>query len=420
MGGWNGTCMLSGLAICSGEDAVAIPVIQTKRGDLGTLFPVFGEYNDYTLQDVREDVSTKFVLSIVNKKLVEAHEEPIVLTSEEKARCKVLDDKACELTLTDEEQAEFIALTHKQERSYYDHRETLRISDHCDAGLTSDCNEFDSIEALLQAFERGGHGAVVDIELYDFSEGPSWNTITLNLIHRKVWDAVMGNILNACDAYVIYAHSLSEALAFKYGLGSNDYRRVSGELAFQLELDKVREASDSIEAAELLDAMPRFYTARYGNDFNSAPKVEQEAWLDNYRAAVSKGVVISRRSKMVRVGDIEFLTQKERDSLAPLSHKHVMHAMQESFLREIDHIGHKPVFVTEIAEAIATQGLAAWEDALRNLFVLTHGIYALRKNFSVMSGAGSSADAHKTVAAMARAIIEVSTERDSNNAWEDD
>lgn len=423
MGCWNGTCILSGLAIRASEEAVAIPIIQTKRGDFGTMFPIFGKYSDYgSLDEVKDDISTSLLVNTVNKKILAGvPERKPSYTPEEKARCVELSEKA-QRSISEDERDELMQLHIKVMGDQLETYEAIRISDLSDANLKDEFDVFKNTEDLLDALERGGLGPVVDLELNTFGEGSTWNTLTISLIHKKVWDALKLNVMTDTTLFTLFSHGLSEELALKYGLSEKvRYRDATGEELFQLELDKIKEHLGCIETLELFDVVTMLEEKRYGKKADEASKEEREEWFQKFNEYLkdNKGTP-SRRGRSHKISDLTFLSEEDRKEIDTVAIKttQLISVLKDSLLRDHEYIHYDTIFLKEIAESIAIDGLEVWEEPLRNLFVLKRVVSALRKNFSTMSGAGSQADEHTVVATMARAILDVSADRSKD--WEDD
>lgn len=415
MGCWNGTCILSGLAIRASEEAVAIPVIQTQKGDLGTLFPIFGEYSDYgSLNSIKEDISTSLLVNTVNKKILEGvPERKPSYTEEEHARCIELSKKARK-DLTEEESDELPRLHLKIMGSQFETYEAIRISDLRDAKLKDECDVFKSTEDLLDALERGGLRSVVDLELNTFGVGSTWNTLTITLIHGEVWKALKQNILTDPGMFTIYGYELSEELKLKYSIRKKGYRDATGEEIFQLEMDKIKEQLGSVTAMDLFDIVCLLGAKKHGKKWEDASEEDMTEWLQGYNQFIkeNKGTV-GRRGMAYKINDLTFLSEEDRSEIdtKAINTSHLIGVLKDSILRDHEYIHYETIFLKEIAESITLNGLDTWEDSLRNLFVLRQAVSALRKNFTIMSGAGSQADEHTTVAAMAKAVIEVSAKR---------
>lgn len=67
MGCWNETCMLSGLAIRHGDPVVMFPTLAIEEGrTTGTLFPIFGRYDDYGgIEDVENKGSVRWLIQFI-------------------------------------------------------------------------------------------------------------------------------------------------------------------------------------------------------------------------------------------------------------------------------------------------------------------------------------------------------------------
>ena len=361
------------------------------------------------------------VPNTVNKKILEGvPERKPSYTPEEKARCVELSEKA-QRSLSEEERDELMSLHIKIMGDKFETYEAIRISDLRDAKLKDEFDVFKSTEDLLDALERGGLGPVVDLELNTFGEGSTWNTLTISLIHKKVWDALKLNILTDPRMFTIYNHGLSETLVRKYGIGKQGYRSATGEDLFQLELDKIKEHVGSIDIMDLFDVVTMLEEKRYGKNVDDASKEEREEWFKNFNEYIknNKGTP-SPRGRSHKISDLIFLSDEDRKEIDTVAIKtsQLISMLKDSLLRDHEYIGYDTILLKEIAESIAVDGLDVWEEPLRNLFVIRRVMSALRKNFSTMSGAGSQADEHTVVATMARAIIDVSEDRSKD--WEDD
>lgn len=410
MGCWNGTCVLSGLAIRPSEEAVAVPVIQRGAyGEFGTLFPIFGAYDDYGgIEDIKEDISTNLLLDTVNKKLgMTAPERKPALTEEEDKLVHELSERSMVEgadALSEEEAKTFRELQLKSFSSCLETFEFLRVSNERDAKRNKE-GKFDDVKGVIDALERGGLHPVLDIELNEFGKGSTWNTLTILLIHGKIWSSLEQAILNTPNMFTIYSYGISNKLLEKYGITDKGYKRATGQTIFDLEIDKLLESIYQTTTSDIVNSMDEMHSDKSNEEIGLVFKQLTELKNDK-----SKGT-LTRRGCSYSEEEIKHIADGAFRHLCKPTSKRIYGALKESILRDHEYIRYSHIFLEEIAESISDKGIEEWRQTLRNVFVLKQMFNAMRKNFCLMSGAGSQSDEHQVVSAMARAVLEVTSER---------
>jgi hypothetical protein len=401
MGCWNGTCVISGLAIRAGEQAVALPVTYDEHGTAGIFFPIFGEYNDYgSLENVQSNRPLEQLLALINKRGL----APKIDRAEFKAKAEELN-KAVEATAAAVEKESTNGDLRKAHNvaymAYINHTSgtkfgQVRFNDLKGACVKDPSKGIPDVDSFVTVMERSGLGPHLEIEVDVFHKGPTWRNISMILVHRKVWDAIVKRMHEAKD-HTVYSFSMrnvpDEFLA-KYNIPKDSWTDMSIKDYFDFKWDLIKHR---MQNATFDDVVLRMADSLSSEDSERVCKLFNEP-----------------KRKYIPFEELAFLGEQELNSIK-------QHAVKGAFgydgegriLFDTDpYISYDPILVDEMAEMVGENiEDTEWKEALFNLYMMNRAMHAMRKRYDVMPGAGSQADNFEVVQAVAKATLAVCKKR---------